>query len=123
MQEIMLLQHLCIILFSGTLNFSVSIMQATGEFEITEGGSVVVSGCVRVPGGSLDLGTDNEGIRTPVSKYGKCGINLKKADIYKELRLRGYDYGPAFQGIHAATDKGKQFIPLVVNKLYVLKDI
>ncbi|KAJ8319450.1 hypothetical protein KUTeg_004541 [Tegillarca granosa] len=106
--ENMNIQRATILPKTGSLYFSVSIMQATGDFEITEGGSVVVNGCVRVPGGSLDLATDNEGIRTPINKYGKYGINLEKADIYKELRLRGYEYGPTFQGIHASSDKGEE---------------
>lgn len=31
---------------------------------------------------------------------------LTQGEVYKELRLRGYDYGPQFQGIYEATLEG-----------------
>lgn len=33
---------------------------------------------------------------------------LTQGEVYKELRLRGYDYGPQFQGIYEATLEGGQ---------------
>lgn len=32
---------------------------------------------------------------------------LKARDVYKELRLRGYDYGKTFQGILESNNAGK----------------
>lgn len=37
---------------------------------------------------------------------------LTQGEVYKELRLRGYDYGPQFQGICEATLEGGQEQPL-----------
>lgn len=34
-------------------------------------------------------------------------LHLKAGDIYKELRLRGYDYGKTFQGILESNNAGK----------------
>lgn len=36
---------------------------------------------------------------------------LTRAEVYKELRLRGYDYGPHFQGIFEASLEGGQEHP------------
>lgn len=66
-------------------------MQGTGKYEILEGGNVVSSGKIAM----LDTPPNFEaGDFEERSQY-----ELKTADIYKELRLRGYDYGPTFQGI------------------------
>lgn len=34
-------------------------------------------------------------------------FHLSQRDVYKELRLRGYDYGPHFQGILEANLEGR----------------
>lgn len=34
-------------------------------------------------------------------------VKLQAHDVYKELRLRGYDYGKAFQGILESNNAGK----------------
>ena len=66
-------------------------MQGTGKYEILEGGSVVSSGKISLLDSTPDL---SEADFEEKSKY-----ELSVGDIYKELRLRGYDYGPSFQGI------------------------
>lgn len=38
---------------------------------------------------------------------------LTQTEVYKEFRLRGYDYGPHFQGIFEASLKGGQEHPRV----------
>lgn len=38
---------------------------------------------------------------------GDIKMNLSTLDIYKELRLRGYDYGKTFQGILETNNLGK----------------
>lgn len=42
-------------------------------------------------------------------KIDKHSQTLSLKDIYKELRLRGYNYGPAFQGILSADLEGNFF--------------
>ena len=72
-------------------------MDVTGDFEITESGGLVASGKISVA---------TEPVIPSISKHNRSAgtaenldLELTKADIYKELRLRGYDYGPTFQGI------------------------
>lgn len=40
------------------------------------------------------------------SKNDDLGMKLTLTDIYKELRLRGYDYGKTFQGILESNSTG-----------------
>lgn len=41
-------------------------------------------------------------------------VTLSRDDVYKELRLRGYDYGPTFQGIIGADNFGTSKILAVI---------
>lgn len=66
-------------------------MQGSGKYEILEGGNVVSSGKISLLDASPDL--------SEADFEEKPQYELSSADIYKELRLRGYDYGPTFQGI------------------------
>ena len=74
-------------------------MQASGEFEICESGSLVVSGKIRQV-------EEQVPIKSPVES-GETSYELTSSDVYKELRLRGYDYGPDFRGIHRADIDGR----------------
>jgi len=48
-------------------------------------------------------------------------IPLNSDDIYKELRLRGYDYGPAFRGVLSADGTGTfQLSSCVVLNFFVV---
>ena len=66
-----------------------------------EGGRVVCSGRIR----EIDAqGEDNET---------KCcdndgELDLSTKDAYKELRIRGYEYGPHFQCIQKLSTSGKK---------------
>ena len=80
-------------LFPGVVTFDVSIMPASGDFEVSESGARVVSGRISQPE-SATLGVPSyERPAQPEDNY----IPLTSSDVYKELRLRGYDYGPTFQ--------------------------
>ncbi|KAL8612603.1 hypothetical protein ACOMHN_006589 [Nucella lapillus] len=89
---------------TGSATFHCSVMDVTGDFEITESGGLVASGKIAVA-------TDPY-IPSPHSDQtsGKTDqdFELTSADIYKELRLRGYDYGPTFQGILSASLSGSE---------------
>ncbi len=83
------------------MKLDVSILQSTGDFQVSENGSLVVSGKISVPAADQVLQTP------PCSVQGASkALRLTTADIYKELRLRGYDYGPTFQGILDANNEG-----------------
>lgn len=50
---------------------------------------------------------DSQGGLAPEAPTGpEATSRLAPGDVYKELRLCGYDYGPQFQGIHEASFEG-----------------
>lgn len=73
-------------------------MQTTGDFEISESESMSVSGKIK----------ETESSEADILPYKDTStMELSNADVYKELRLRGYDYGSEFRGISAADINGK----------------
>ncbi|KAK3092037.1 hypothetical protein FSP39_024632 [Pinctada imbricata] len=94
---------------SGSVKFDVSVMKATGEFEICESGALVASGVVHTPTEPLRTFYDEtDNIQTPISPNRLSQIPLSMSDVYKEFRLRGYEYGPTFQGIMKAGNQGER---------------
>lgn len=86
----------------GSVKFLVNVFDGTGDFELCEGGSVAVSGRVRLP---EDVAKEQLTLPTPTPSQEKL-LNLETADIYKDLRLRGYDYTGIFRGVKEADNKG-----------------
>lgn len=88
----------------GAVKFLVNIFDGSGEFEICESGAVVVRGKIKESPGyekeSLSLG--------PLPKVAKDSFELQKSEIYKDLRLRGYDYKEIFRGVINADDLGNR---------------
>ncbi|XP_045925650.1 fatty acid synthase [Micropterus dolomieu] len=95
---------------TGSVQLEVRLMPATNKFEVSENGNLAVSGKVSI---LEDAALDS--FRSRISQQaaydeGDPKMRLTAHDIYKELRLRGYDYGNAFQGIlesNNAGDSGK----------------
>nr|NP_001137778.2 fatty acid synthase 1, isoform C [Drosophila melanogaster]ACL82985.2 fatty acid synthase 1, isoform C [Drosophila melanogaster] len=79
---------------NAVVKFGINFFDGTGAFEICESGSLAVSGKITIP-----ESIDNEELpleeQTPSAVAKELGTN----DVYKELRLRGYDYGGIFRGI------------------------
>ncbi len=90
-----------ICLNSGTVKLDVNILPRTGDFQVSENGSLVFSGRISLPNTDQVLQ-----IPSCTTQSGSTSLRLKTADIYKELRLRGYDYGATFQGILDANNEG-----------------
>lgn len=86
---------------TGSVKLEVTIAPGSGRFEVSEAGSVVVSGHVYESATAYEISEC-----TKVSEGEE--LRLDSGDVYKELRLRGYDYGPTFQGIQAASGSGLQ---------------
>lgn len=84
----------------GSVKFGVNFFDGTGRFEICEGGSLAVSGKIYVPE-NIEL----EQLPLDPPEQDKSGLLLKTNDIYKELRLRGYDYGGKFRGVSESDSK------------------
>jgi len=93
--------------FAGNVNFSISIFEGTGNFEVCEGDSVAVTGHISV----LD-DTDLEQLEAelPVIDINENVLPLKSGDIYKDLGLRGYDYKGLFRGVQESDNKGDVLI-------------
>lgn len=84
----------------GLVKFAVKFSKASGYFEICEGNALAVSGNVFVPKNVHSEELPLESIEGDIS-----GLPLKTDDIYKELRLRGYDYSGKFRGIRVSDQK------------------
>ncbi|CAB1338338.1 unnamed protein product [Coregonus sp. 'balchen'] len=95
---------------TGSVQLEVRLMPATSRFEVSENGNLAVSGKVSILEDAA-LDSFRSEIGKPVAgDDGDPKLRLMAHDIYKELRLRGYDYGKTFQGIlesNNAGDSGK----------------
>ena len=94
-------------MFVGSLKFCLSLIPATGNFEIEEKGELVCSGCVYHRAGSLCT-VDSLEETTPLSPSRQHERELKMDDVYKLLRLRGYEYRGKFKGILLAENRGER---------------
>lgn len=79
------------------LRFLITLFTGSGNFEICEGGTIVVTGSAR-------LVTDPAAERLPVTSATvdepvEDMPSLDADDVYKELRLRGYNYQGGFRGV------------------------
>lgn len=93
------------LLSAGSVKLDVTIAPGTGKFEVCENSTLVASGCVNVA--SDDELESNEAD----SEVHSCpALRLNGDDVYKELRLRGYDYGPSFRGVVSADGNGMQIV-------------
>lgn len=81
-----------------------AVSPGSGHFEVLESGSLVASGRVSHPDHPHQVPVEEGGDR---DGDGEEELRLSKRDVYKELRLRGYDYGPTFQGILSAHNQGE----------------
>ena len=77
------------------------IQDGTGNFEFCYDGQVAVTGTV----GCLPENTTHAVTESP--REDSRWIPLNTRDIYKELRLRGYNYSGEFQGIRRIDNEGK----------------
>ncbi|XP_039082547.1 fatty acid synthase [Hyaena hyaena] len=89
---------------TGTVSLEVQLLQASRSFEVSDNGSLIVSGKVyqwEDPDTKLFDRQDSLYRTDPTATF-----HLSQGDVYKELRLCGYDYGPHFQGILEANLEG-----------------
>ncbi|KAG0427270.1 hypothetical protein HPB47_025663 [Ixodes persulcatus] len=80
---------------SGPVRFKVSVMHVSGKFQVCEAGAVAASG-------RIFLAKDGQSLLdydAPSGPPEAVNFDLDAEDIYKELRLRGYEYSGSFQGI------------------------
>ncbi|XP_077481477.1 fatty acid synthase [Stigmatopora argus] len=95
---------------TGLVQLQVSFMAATNKFEVSENGNLAVSGKVSVLEDTA-LDSFHSQLNQDAPKDDEDHkLKLFAHDVYKELRLRGYDYSDAFRGIlesNNAGDNGK----------------
>ncbi|XP_001605700.1 fatty acid synthase [Nasonia vitripennis] len=84
------------------IELTVMIQKGTGRFEIVEGGAAVVTGHVRV---TKNPAAEKIKVRIPVSREEEI---LSMRDVYKEMKLRGYQHHGLFRGIVSATRDGSK---------------
>lgn len=74
------------------IRLEVSINPHNGFFEVSENNVLYADGRIYIPSDELHT------FSSDLNNDGKSDIELNDDDIYKEFRIRGYDYGPAFRG-------------------------
>ncbi|XP_070708258.1 fatty acid synthase [Pempheris klunzingeri] len=95
---------------TGSVQLEVRLMPATNKFEVSENGNLAVSGKVSILEDAAFDSFCGRIRQQTASDSGDPKMKLTAHDVYKELRLRGYDYGKTFQGIlesNNAGDSGK----------------
>ncbi|KAL6257977.1 hypothetical protein P5V15_011573 [Pogonomyrmex californicus] len=88
----------------GEIQLTVMVQKGTGRFEISEGSTLIVNGFVRVVKNPAQE-------KIPVSILPEDDgeeevMNTK--DIYKDLKLRGYEYSGIFRSLKSASISGKK---------------
>lgn len=79
--------------------FVVRLMETSGDFSVSEGGAVIVTGKIFADEDPLHLQHMLKSDSAGGPMYEE-EIILSHKELYKEMRVRGYDYGPNFQGLH-----------------------
>jgi len=93
------------------VKFTIRVLEGTGDFTISEGNNIAATGKVSIPEDPIlemqDQLDEKEEINED-EEEDKMHELLFNKDIYKELRIRGYDYGPKFQGLIEARGDGRR---------------
>ncbi|MEJ2611175.1 MAG: SDR family NAD(P)-dependent oxidoreductase [Candidatus Thiodiazotropha sp.] len=90
--------HRATTITKGEVIFEVQLLHESYQFEVRESGELVASGVAqRMQGPLIHLLPTDEPVKQTLDGKG----------FYKELRLRGYEYGPAFQGIEQISLDGR----------------
>ncbi|XP_075135067.1 fatty acid synthase [Leptodactylus fuscus] len=91
---------------TGVVQLEVRLMPASKRFEVSENGNLTTSGKISIMEEN-NLSDFQKHLRETESESQEAeDFLLSGKDVYKELRLRGYDYGPTFQGIIESNSKG-----------------
>ncbi|XP_037348616.1 fatty acid synthase [Talpa occidentalis] len=92
---------------TGTVPLEVRLLEASRAFEVCENGNLIVSGKMWLWEDPDPKLFDSLAAQDPVEPTEPAAApHLTQGDVYKDLRLRGYDYGPWFQGILEADLEG-----------------
>ncbi|XP_066443807.1 fatty acid synthase isoform X2 [Eleutherodactylus coqui] len=95
---------------TAIVQLEVRLMPASKQFEVSENGNLIASGKISIMEENVLSDFQKQLTNTVIEKTETEDFLLSDRDVYKELRLRGYDYGPTFQGIvecNSSGNKGK----------------
>ncbi|XP_077295461.1 fatty acid synthase-like [Arctopsyche grandis] len=87
----------------GDLDFTITIQKKSGNFEIVESNTAIVTGKVFA---KKDVFQDYRQLEEPAECTGPFVRNVSTKDFYKEMRLRGYNYSGLFRGLHSCNVDG-----------------
>lgn len=87
----------------GNLEFIVMIQKGSGQFEIVESGTSIVTGRISA---KKNVGQDYRVLPAEPEVTGPNIKHMLTKDFYKELRLRGYQYSGLFRGIIGCNIEG-----------------
>lgn len=95
---------------TGLTTFKLIVIPETGQFAVIEGGAICVTGHIKLLATPESCDTsDMEALLDPTSEIeDENTLTLTTKEIYKEFRVRGYDYGPSFQGLIEASSNGNK---------------
>ncbi|XP_030748833.1 fatty acid synthase-like isoform X2 [Sitophilus oryzae] len=86
------------------LDLTVTIQKESGKFEVAEGNATVVTGRIRL---AVDDQDEVTPLPHPVGVPNSTVPYMTRKDVYKELRLRGYNYSGKFKGIQSCDISGQ----------------
>ncbi|XP_047362642.1 fatty acid synthase-like [Vespa velutina] len=89
----------------GKIEMIVMIQKGSGNFEVVEGGLAIVTGLIRA---ATNLSKQKIPLDLIKANIGNEKEELDAKDIYKELKLRGYQYSGLFRSLHSASVSGKK---------------
>lgn len=84
----------------------------SGEFELIESDEIVASGQISSSNSIEKELLNLASLKTKKDEF----LPLKSSEIYKELRLKGYDYKGPFRGIQLIDNTGKHINFNCMNK-------
>jgi len=109
------------IFFKGYIEFVIRVQKGSGNFEVFEGGATVVSGTVRVPD---KVSHERSSLEFFEQQTSDDLLELSSRDIYKELRLRGYNYHGDFCGLVSLDNSGECLVGTgslhQLHKMYIM---
>ena len=97
-----LIERATVLTSSKSVLFHVRMDDETGSFAVKDGDAVVVSGKMEL------IPEFNHYVQPDAKLDSKSCVQLDMCDVYKEFRVRGYDYDAFFQGLHSARCDGKE---------------
>ncbi|KAF7404701.1 hypothetical protein HZH66_003607 [Vespula vulgaris] len=84
----------------GKVEMMVMIQKGSGKFEVVEGGATIVTGKIRI---AMNLSKEMILNHSYKRNFDKETEELEGKDIYKEFKLRGYQYKGLFRSIRSAS--------------------